>query len=91
MISWVEMGQVLEKLETRGKASEVLVARSLFDPEVLKMRGGVLMFTKAANMNWIGDVWRICLPELVVSEVWSLCHQSDVGGQERARMFGDDR
>ena len=53
MISWVEQERVLEKAETRGKAREVLVACSMFEPEVLNMRDGVLMFTKAANrMGW---------------------------------------
>ena len=65
---------------TRGKAREVLVACSMFDPEVFKMREGVLMFTKAANKNPIGEVWRICFPESMVPKVWSLCHQSDAGG-----------
>ena len=58
----------------------MLVACFMFDPEVFKMRYGVLMFTKAANRNLIGEVWQICLPESIVLEVWSLCHQSDVGG-----------
>ena len=44
------------------------------------MKDGVLMFTKAANMNGIGEVWRICLLESMVTKVWSLCHQSDLGG-----------
>ena len=77
VISWVEQGQVLEKAETKDKAREVLVAFSMFDPEVFKMRGGVLMFMKAANRNRKGEVWWICLLE---SKVCSLCHQSDVGG-----------
>ena len=80
MISWVETGQLPEKSETRGKAREVLVAPSLFNPEVFKMKDGVLLFTKADNKNRIGEVWRICLPESKVKEVWSLCHQSDLGG-----------
>ena len=25
-------------------------------------------------------MWRICLPESMEKEVWSLCHQSDIGG-----------
>ena len=49
IISWIEQGQLPEKTETRGKAREVLVACSMFDPEVFKMKDGVLMFTKAAN------------------------------------------
>ena len=49
MNSWVERGQLPKKVETRGKAREVLVARSMFDPAVFKMKDGVLMFTKAAN------------------------------------------
>ena len=61
----------------RGKAREVL---EVFNPEVFKMKDGVLMFTKAANKNRIGEVWQICLPESMVKEVWSLCHQSDLGG-----------
>ena len=68
-----------EKVETRGKAREVLVASSMFDPEVFKIKEGVIMFTKAANKNRIGEVWRICLPESMVLEVWSLCHQRDAG------------
>ena len=79
MISWVEQGQVPEKAETRGKAWEVMVSHSMFDPEVFKMRDGVLMFKKAANRNRMGEVWRIWLPKSMVSEVWSLCHQSAVG------------
>ena len=39
-ISWVEQGRVLEKAETRGKAREVLVTCSMFDPAVFKMRDG---------------------------------------------------
>ena len=50
---------------------------------MFKMKDGVLIFTKAANRNWIGEVWRICLPESMVKEVWSLCHQSDLGGHRR--------
>ena len=46
VISWVEQGRVPEKKETRGKAREVLVASSMFDPEVFKMKDGVLMFTR---------------------------------------------
>ena len=82
VISWVEQVRVPEKAETRGKARKVLVACSLFDPEVFKMRDRVLMFKKAANRNWMGEVWWICLPESILLEVWSLCHQSDVGGLE---------
>ena len=80
VISWIEKGQLPEKAETRGKAREVLVALSIFDPAVFKMQDGVLMFTKAANLNQIREVWRICIPEAMVREVWSLCHQSDQGG-----------
>ena len=71
VISWVEKGQLPEKLETRGKAREVLVVCSMFNPEVFKMKDGVLKFTKAANRNWNGEVWRICLPESIVRELWS--------------------
>ena len=63
-----------------GKAREVLVVCSMFDPKVFKMKEGVLMFTKAAKRNRIGEVWRICLLESMVTEVWSLFHQSDLGG-----------
>ena len=69
MISWIEQEQLLKKMETRGKANEVLVAFFMFDPEVFKMKDGVLMFTKAANRNWIREVWRICLLESMVKEV----------------------
>ena len=79
VIPWEETGQAPEKAETGGKAREVLIARSMFDPDAFKMRDRVLMFTKAANRNWIRDVWRICLPEAMMSDVWSLCHQSDAG------------
>ena len=72
MISLVEKLQLPEKSETRGKAREVIVVLSMFDPEVFKM--------KAANKKQIGEMWRICLPESIVKEVWSLCHQSDLGG-----------
>ena len=30
--------------------------------------------------NQIGEVGRICIPASMVREVWSLCHQSDLGG-----------
>ena len=53
---------MLQNAETRGKAMEVLVSCSMFDPEVFKMRDGVLMFTKAANRNQIEEVLWICLP-----------------------------
>ena len=41
VISWVEKGQLPEKSETRGKAREVLVACSMFNPEVFKMKDRV--------------------------------------------------
>ena len=69
VISWVEKGQLPEKAETRGIAREVLVARSIFHPAVFKMIDGVLMFTKAANMNQTGEVGRICIPASMVKEV----------------------
>ena len=47
----------------------------MFDPAVFKIKDGVLMFTKAANRNRVGEVWQICLPESMIREVWSLCHQ----------------
>ena len=56
MISWIEQEQLQEKTETRGKAREVLVPCSIFDPEVFKMKDGVLMFTKAANKNQIREI-----------------------------------
>ena len=46
MISWIEQGQLLEKTETRSKARKVLVACSMFDPEVFNMKDRVLMFTR---------------------------------------------
>ena len=70
VISWVEQGQVLENVETREKAREVLAACLMFDPKVFKMRDWVLMFTKAANRNLKGEVWQICLLESMVLEVW---------------------
>ena len=57
-----------------------MVARSMIDPEIFKMKDGVLMFTKAANRNLIGEVGQTCLPESMIMQVWSLCHQSDLGG-----------
>ena len=38
VISWEEQGHVPEKTETRGKEREVLVARSMFDPPVFKVK-----------------------------------------------------
>ena len=73
-------GQLPKKAETQGKAREVLVARSIFDPAVFKIKDGVLMFTKAANRNQTGEVGQICIPASMVREVWSLCHQSDLRG-----------
>ena len=62
------MGCIHEKMETRGKAREVLVARSMFDPAVFKMKDGELMLTKADNKSLIGEAWQICLPESIVME-----------------------
>ena len=62
MISWVEKGELPENAETRGKAREVLVACSMFDPDVFKMKDEVLMFTKAANMDRVREVFQICIP-----------------------------
>ena len=56
------------------------MACSMFDLEVFKMKDRVMMFTKAANKNWIREVWQICLLESMVNKVWSLCNQSDLGG-----------
>ena len=43
------------------------------------MKDGVLV-TKAATRNQTGEVGPICIPASMVKEVWSLCHQSDLGG-----------
>ena len=80
MISWITKGKLPEKAEKQSKAREVLTAHSLFNPELFKMQDGVLMYTKAANHNNIREVGRICIPESLVKEVWSLCHQSNLGG-----------
>ena len=80
LISWVEKVQLPEKAKTRGKAREVLVACSMFDSTVFKMKDGVLMFTKAAYKNQVGEVGRIFIPASMVREAWSLCHQSDLAG-----------
>ena len=82
VIQWVEAGKIQEKAETRGKPREVMVAKSMFDPEMFKMWEGVVMFTKATNRNKTGDVWQVCLPESMVSEVWGSCHQSIAGGHK---------
>ena len=55
--------------EARARAREVLVAHSIFDPEVFKMNDGVLMCTKAANRKWTGEVWQICLLKSMVRKV----------------------
>ena len=52
----------------------------MLDPTVFKMKDRILVLTQAAKKNWIGEVWRICLPESMVTEVWSLWHQSHLGG-----------
>ena len=38
VVSWVEQEHVPEKMETRGKAREVLVACFMFNPEVFQMK-----------------------------------------------------
>ena len=45
VIKWVEKRQLPEKAETRGKAREVFVAFSIFDPAMFKMKDG-------AKPNW---------------------------------------
>ena len=67
-----------EKAETRGKDREVLIAHSMFDPEVFKM------FMKAANRNQIGEVWWICLLESMELAL-CLCHKSDTGEHRRLK------
>ena len=72
------------KAETRGKTKKVLAAHSIFNPSLFKMRDGVLMFTKSAIRQLFnyssGEVGRICIPDAMIKEVWSLCPQSDLGG-----------
>ena len=80
VIKWVNVGHAPDKSEVRGKSREVLIARSKFSPALFKMNNGVLMYTKSANGNQLGEVGRICIPESMVKEVWSLCHQSESGG-----------
>ena len=79
-MQWVNAGHAPDKSEVRGKSREVLVARSKFSTALFKMSDGVLMYTNSANGNQLGEVGRICIPESMVKEVWSLCHQSDSGG-----------
>ena len=69
VISWIETGQLPEKAETWGKAREVAEARSIFDPAVFKLDGGVLMYTKAANPHQNSGIGRICIPASMVKEV----------------------
>ena len=80
VIKWVERGSVPDKVEIRGKMKEIQTACSLFNPSVFKIRDGILMFTKSANRHQSGEVGRICIPKSMIREVWSLCHQSDLGG-----------
>ena len=68
-----EQGHVLEKTDIRGKAREVLIAHSMFNLEIFKMKDGVLMFTKAANKNRIGEVADMP-PRVHGKRVWSLYH-----------------
>ena len=57
MISWVEMGWLPKKAETRGKAREVLLGHSMFNLEVFKMKDGVLMFTKKLHTSLTRGTW----------------------------------
>ena len=57
VIIWVEQKRVPEKTETRGKARKVLVACSMLDPEVFKMKDGVLMYLHL--LFWFGLGWSI--------------------------------
>ena len=84
VISRVEKGQLPEKAETQGKAREVLVARSTFNPAVFKMKDGMLMFTKAANRNQTGEVRWICIPASMVKD--SSCFQQ---GQNCGSLMED--
>ena len=58
MICWVEKRQLPEKAETTGKAREVLVARSMFDPAVFKMKDRELMFTGTGSEKYGGYVYQ---------------------------------
>ena len=55
MIKWFEEGQVLEKSENRGKSREVLVARLMFDPDMFKMRDGILRFNKSTYWSRVAE------------------------------------
>ena len=56
-------GRMQEKTKIRGKSWEVLVAMSMFDPEVFKMRDRILLFTIQAK-NWCRgrDIWCTIMP-----------------------------
>ena len=43
------------------------------------------MFVKAAHQNCIREEWWICLPESMVLEVRSLCHQSEIRGHSELK------
>ena len=79
VITWVGQGCVPEKTEFRGKAREVLVTRSMFDPEIFKMKEGVLISPRQLTRperRGMADM----PPESMITEVWCLCHQSNLGG-----------
>ena len=81
VVSWVGQGGVLEKTETRGNAKEVLVARSGSTQRYSRWRRECWC-TKAANKERRWEVWcrQICLPKSMITEVWSWCDQSNLGG-----------
>ena len=41
------------------------MARLMFNPELIKMRDILLMFTKATNWSSAVEKWWICFPELI--------------------------
>ena len=40
VIKWVEAGQMPEKFKTKGESRKVLVSRSMFNPDMFKVRDG---------------------------------------------------
>ena len=53
VISWIELGWLPEKTETRDKARELLVACSMFDPKVFKMKDRVLVYVSTINEDLV--------------------------------------
>ena len=62
--------------------------RQMFNPMLFVIHNGVLCYNRHTDSTKPYNALRICVPEVIVKEVFSICHEGVSAGQGRDRHTG---